>query len=123
MTKLIIFVLCSAVVVWYSWPSIKKPGGHGFYRFFAFETLLVLVLLNVDHWFLQPFAINQVFSWFFLALSLLLAVQGFYFLRVIGKPEGDFENTKTLVAVGVYRFIRHPLYSSLVVGCLVKGRA
>lgn len=35
-------------------------------------------------------------------------------MRLIGKPEGSFENTTTLVRLGAYRYIRHPLYSSLL---------
>jgi protein-S-isoprenylcysteine O-methyltransferase Ste14 len=43
-------------------------------------------------------------------------LHGFYLLRVIGQPEpeGSFEDTTTLVTVGAYKYIRHPLYSSLL---------
>jgi protein-S-isoprenylcysteine O-methyltransferase Ste14 len=44
----------------------------------------------------------------------MFAVLGFLLLRVIGKPQGDLENTSKLVTVGLYRFIRHPLYTSLL---------
>jgi protein-S-isoprenylcysteine O-methyltransferase Ste14 len=44
----------------------------------------------------------------------VFAVLGFLLLRLIGKPQGDFENTSKLVTVGLYRFIRHPLYASLL---------
>jgi protein-S-isoprenylcysteine O-methyltransferase Ste14 len=116
MMKLILFVLGSAGIVTLSWSSLRNPRQHGFFRFFAFETLLVLVLSNVDRWFLHPLAFNQVLSWIFLATSLLLAIHGFYLLRIIGRPQGHFENTTALVIVGAYRYIRHPLYSSLVFG-------
>jgi protein-S-isoprenylcysteine O-methyltransferase Ste14 len=48
----------------------------------------------------------------------------FLLLRVIGKPQGDLENTSKLVTVGLYRFIRHPLYASLLflgTGIFLKG--
>ncbi|HEY6950920.1 MAG TPA: isoprenylcysteine carboxylmethyltransferase family protein [Bacteroidota bacterium] len=115
MTKLIIFCLITAGLAWFSRHSLANRRAHGFYRFFAFETLLVLILANIDFWFHDPFSWNQIVSWIFLLSSLALAVHGFYLLRVIGKPQGDFENTTRLVRIGAYRYIRHPLYSSLVV--------
>ena len=114
MVKLIVFVLASAIVVSITWSSPHDRKAHGFYRFFAFETLIVLILSNVDHWFADPLALNQIVSWILLTCSLFLAVHGFYLLHVIGKPRGNFENTTQLVIIGAYRFIRHPLYSSLV---------
>ena len=56
-----------------------------------------------------------------------MAIEGFRLLRVIGRPRPaaepgandpsanlPFENTTTLVTVGAYRWIRHPLYASLL---------
>ena len=39
-----------------------------------------------------------------------------YRARVVDRdrgPEGDFEDTTTLITSGVYKYIRHPLYTSL----------
>jgi protein-S-isoprenylcysteine O-methyltransferase Ste14 len=47
-------------------------------------------------------------------LSLPIAIHGFYLLRMIGKPENGIEGTTILVKHGAYRYIRHPLYSSLL---------
>jgi protein-S-isoprenylcysteine O-methyltransferase Ste14 len=111
---LILFVVVSAGIVRLSWPSLRNPSSHGFYRFFAFETILLLVLFNLPRWFEHPFAAYQVASWLLLIFSLLLALHGFYLLRVIGQPRGDFEQTTRLVIVGAYMYIRHPLYASLL---------
>ncbi len=46
--------------------------------------------------------------------SLVMGVQGFYLLRAVGKPSGGIEETTLLVGRGVYRYIRHPLYASLL---------
>src|SRR3989337_275306 len=43
-----------------------------------------------------------------------IAAHGFYLLMVIGKPEGHFENTTAIVMLGAYKYIRHPLYASLI---------
>ncbi len=113
MTKLIVFIVVSVPIVLFSRPFLRDRTKHGFYRFFAFECLVVLFLLNVDVWFVDPFAVPQIISWILLVSSGILAVHGFLLLRRIGKPSGDFENTTQLVVVGAYKYIRHPLYASL----------
>jgi protein-S-isoprenylcysteine O-methyltransferase Ste14 len=94
--------------------SVRAGRYHGLYRFFAFESLLILVLLNWRFWFDDPFSWNQVISWVLLFGSVIPAVEGFRLLRTKGAPEGQFENTTRLVTSGIYRFIRHPLYASLL---------
>ena len=116
MLKLIIFAVASVVNVLISWKSLKDPHTHGFYRFFAFESLLGSVLLNVDTWFRNPFSFHQIISWFLMAGSYVLAVHGFFLLWIVGKPKGDIENTTNLVTTGAYKYIRHPLYASLFYG-------
>src|SRR3990170_427623 len=46
--------------------------------------------------------------------SLFMAMHGFYLLRTLGRPRESFEATTQLVRQGAYRYIRHPLYSSLL---------
>ena len=93
---------------------MKNTRAHGFFRFFAWEAILALILLNVDVWFRDPFSLLQIVSWILLVICIALVIHGFYLLRVIGKPQGDFENTTVLVKKGAYKYIRHPLYSSLL---------
>ncbi|MBM4167759.1 MAG: isoprenylcysteine carboxylmethyltransferase family protein [Ignavibacteria bacterium] len=116
MTKIIIFLLLTAGMVAVSWRSFADPLKHGFFRFFAFESLFVLILLNVDHWFVDPFSPVHITSWCLLLASLLLAIHGFSLLFEVGKPKDDFEDTTVLVRTGAYKYIRHPLYSSLLIG-------
>lgn len=114
MIESILFVLGSVFIIWYSIPSLRKPGSHGFYRFFAWEILWGMFLSNVRGWFVHPFAWYQIISWILLFGSIFPVVSGFRTLHVVGKPEGDFEATTHLVTTGIYRFIRHPLYASLL---------
>lgn len=114
MTNFTIFLLLSVVIVWVSWPSIKSPRSHGFPRFFAFEAVLALVLLNAKYWFVDPFSLIQMISWVCLLVSLYLIINGIYMLQNIGRPSGNIEDTTRLVEVGAYRYIRHPMYSSLL---------
>jgi protein-S-isoprenylcysteine O-methyltransferase Ste14 len=122
MVQLAVFAAGSAAVVLLSWRSLRVLGSHGFYRFFAFEFLLALIVINAPVWFQTPFSARQVASWILLTLSAGLAAESFRLLRQIGRPSAaaatdanlPFENTTTLVAAGLYRFIRHPMYASLL---------
>jgi protein-S-isoprenylcysteine O-methyltransferase Ste14 len=113
--KLIIFVIGTLGIIYFSWwASIKDRRYHGVYRFFAFESILGLILVNLSYWFLNPFSLPQFVSWISLVCSVIVAIQGFYLLRVAGEPKEKFENTTKLVDKGIYRYIRHPLYLSLI---------
>ena len=61
--KIIIFALVSTGIVYVSRQSLLAPRSHGFYRFFAWELILILFLLNVNYWFLDPFSLHQIFAW------------------------------------------------------------
>lgn len=113
----------SLLITAVSWKSLRAPRSHGFYRFFAWECILVLFLLNVNYWFVDPFAWHQLIAWALLLISFVPLGYGIHFLRTRGKPaarrEGDnsllaFEKTTSLVTTGIYKYIRHPLYSSLL---------
>jgi protein-S-isoprenylcysteine O-methyltransferase Ste14 len=122
MLKPIVFVVATAGFAYVSRASLRAPRSHGFYRFFAWEFILALILFNLDAWFRHPLAVHQIISWILLAISLFLVIHGVYLLQMIGKPDPNraaegptlaFEKTTALVIVGAYRYIRHPLYSSL----------
>jgi protein-S-isoprenylcysteine O-methyltransferase Ste14 len=120
--KIIFFVAASLPLIYVSRASLKKPGSHGFYRFFAWEAILALVMLNLDVWFVDPFSWHQLISWLLLLVSILLLIQGVNLLKEIGQPDSartdpsllNFEKTTRLVTTGIYGYIRHPLYSSLL---------
>jgi protein-S-isoprenylcysteine O-methyltransferase Ste14 len=122
MTRLLTFAIVSTFFICVSRKSLFRPHSHGFYRFFAWEFILALVLLNAPHWTRNPFSFHQLGSWLLLLISIFLVVHGVHLLRVIGKPNQSrsdaellaFEKTSCLVTVGAYKYIRHPLYSSLL---------
>jgi protein-S-isoprenylcysteine O-methyltransferase Ste14 len=123
MLEWILFFVFSITLLWISRKSLRVPGSHGFYRFFAWECILGLFLLNVRSWFKDAFAWHQLISWALLVASLVPLVLGVRGLTRHGKPaeirEGApqllaFEKTSTLVTTGIYHYIRHPLYSSLL---------
>ncbi len=122
MFRIALFILGTFFFIWFSRRSLRNPQAHGFYRFFVFEGLLLLVLLNQPYWFNQPLHPRQLFSWLLLAGSIVLVVKSFKLLKQCGgqakraaMPENHaFENTVHLVETGLYRYIRHPMYSSLL---------
>jgi protein-S-isoprenylcysteine O-methyltransferase Ste14 len=110
-----ILAVATIALAVFNWEfSIKARRFHGVYRFFSFESIVILLLLNWRFWFIDPFSWSQIVSWILLFGSIPLAVGGFHLLRNVGKPLGQFENTTKLVTGGVYRHIRHPLYASLI---------
>lgn len=118
----IVFVLATTGLIYVSRASLRAPASHGFYRFFAWECLLLLFLLNMRGWFDRPFSSHQLVSWLLLLISLALVVPGVNLLRRKGRPKEQqrdipligIEKTTVLVTEGVFRYIRHPLYSSLL---------
>jgi len=114
MIEAILFIAGSLFILWVSFPSLNQPGSHGFYRYFSWEIILGLFVLNVRSWFARPFAWFQLISWFLLVISIIPLAAGISLLRSAGKPAGNFEATTRLVTRGIYRYIRHPLYASLL---------
>ncbi len=113
--RVILLVAGTLFIIWFSWwASIKDKRFHGYYRFFSFESILLLTILNAKTWFVHPFSWHQILSWLFLIFSLSLALYGFIWLVTAGKPQGKFENTSRVITTGAFRFIRHPLYASLL---------
>lgn len=103
------------IIVLLSWfISIREKRYHGIARFFSFESIFILFLLNYKVWFHDPFSVNQIISWILLVGSIYPAVAGFLLLKQKGKPGQNFENTTLLVKSGIYGYIRHPLYCSLL---------
>ena len=114
MIQATIFVLGFLVIVAVSWLSLRRPNAYGVYRFFAFLGILALIVLNAPLWLRAPLSALQILSWLMLCGSIVLAVHGFQLLRTVGRPDGHLENTTEVVRVGAYRYIRHPLYASLL---------
>jgi len=120
--RIALFVFGTLFFILVSKKSLKNVWSHGFYRFFVFEGILSLVCLNLPFWFSNPFSPIQLVSWGFLGVSVALVFHGLYQLKTQGGSRRAnalaenfaFENTTTLVVTGVYKYIRHPMYSSLL---------
>lgn len=109
-----ILIIGTVLIVLFSWfLSIKYKRYHGIARFFAFESVFILFLLNYKDWFNNPFSVIQIISWILLIISIYAVTAGYILLKRLGKPTVNFENTSRLVSSGIYKYIRHPLYLSV----------
>lgn len=120
--KIGVFIFGSIPIIWLSWRSLKSHKNHGFYRFLAWELMLWLLISNIRFWFTDPFSIHQLISWFLLIVSIYPVTDGIYRFKTAGRINRQrndptlfqFEHTTELITSGVYRYIRHPMYASLL---------
>ena len=112
---ILVFFLATLGFGYFTWRyAILNPRAQGPYRFVAFEGITAMVLLNHEVWFASVLSPLQIVSFAALAIALYLPLAGMLTLKSCGRPEGHFEYTTELVTTGVYRFIRHPMYASLL---------
>jgi protein-S-isoprenylcysteine O-methyltransferase Ste14 len=122
MDKVILFIALSIPLIYISKHSLFEFKSHGFTRFWSWECITALFVINHRHWFTEPFSVTQVISWLLLIISLWFVIEGALLLRKARKPGivrvdeklFRFEQTTELVTNGIYKYIRHPLYSSLL---------
>jgi protein-S-isoprenylcysteine O-methyltransferase Ste14 len=123
MWKLTAFGIGTLLLIYISRASLRATRSHGFYRFLAWEAILALCVINIEFWFRDPFVWNQIIAWTLLFAAFVPLISGVRALTLRGKPVADrdedpsllgFEKTTQLVTSGIYKYIRHPLYSSLL---------
>lgn len=115
-----IFLVVTCGLIWLCRHQLRNPRCHGFYRFFAFEFLLVLALVNIRPAQIEFFSVRGIIAGAFTLASLSVVILGLRELKKAGlserhRPENfAFENTQHLVTTGIYAYIRHPMYVSLI---------
>lgn len=109
-------IIGTVIIIAFSWYfSVKDKRYHGIARFFAFESIFILVMLNWRVWFRDPFSGFQIISWLLLFASICPGIAGYLALHKKGRPEDNhIERTTILVKSGIFKYIRHPLYCSLI---------
>ena len=119
--KLTLFAVGTGALLFISRKSLRVVESHGFDRFFAWEFILALILVNSSAWFHNPLSVQQIVSWIILVYSLFVLIQGVWSFRLGKSNEGrqdetllTFEKTTNLVTSGIYHYIRHPMYASLL---------
>lgn len=120
-----VFITITLLLAFVSRASLRKLGSHGFYRFFAWEFMLGIFVLNMHAWYADMDSTHKIIARILFALSLFLVLLGVGLLQLSGKPDSarndapmfEFEKTTQLVTTGIYRHIRHPIYASLFFLC------
>lgn len=118
----LLFAGGAGLLAWFSRRSLRLPGSHGFYRYFGWLAILALAVLNRARWGSDPLSSRQLLAAQLMWASLAFVVLGAAALKRYGAPDGSrddetlyrFERTTALVTQGIFRLIRHPMYSSLL---------
>lgn len=116
------FIVTGACLVLVSRRSLLRPATHGFYRLLGFLAITAMAWLTLPAWSRQQGGWWAGLSSACLFASLYLVVHGLFCLLWYGGRSASrqeranfaFENTGRLVQVGLYRYIRHPMYGSLI---------
>lgn len=126
MIRLPLFLVLTLALALVSRRWLLSPAAHGFWRFWLWEAnlaLLFLCFVGFGEWFRDPLSPRQLASWVLLFGSLAVGIPGVMLLRARGRAEGrgrdaealmPFEKTTRLVTSGVFRYVRHPMYASLL---------
>jgi protein-S-isoprenylcysteine O-methyltransferase Ste14 len=120
--RVVVFVAVSIAIYFISSASLRSYRSHGFYRFFAWEAVLLLVLLNLNIRAYRPSSAHHAMAIICLSLSGILGWHGFYLLRREGRLDDHradptllrIEKTTVVVTAGAYKYVRHPLYTSFL---------
>lgn len=126
-----LFLLLAALLAWLCRRQLLNPRCHGFYRFYAFTGILWLLLNALPLWHHQVLSLRQAVSFCLMIAALAMLISGFLALRRFGGADArrqadenfSFENTAHLVSRGIFAYVRHPMYSALLLlnwGLLLK---
>jgi protein-S-isoprenylcysteine O-methyltransferase Ste14 len=122
MIDIIIFVALSMLVIIVSRRNVFRVNSHGFYRLLSWECIVLLFSANYKFWIVDPSGIYQILSWILLILSGTVVIAGVLKIKKAsgarssreGEELYEFEKTTELIDSGIFRYIRHPLYASLL---------
>lgn len=130
---LLSFLLGLLILTAISWRTFKYKNSHGFTRWLAWVGIWALVVLNAKVWVVQEANFLQQASSWLLGCSVVIATLGFLQLKLQGKAKQSlredqhlyaFERTSVLVTNGIYAWVRHPMYLSLILlawGAAIKN--
>jgi len=91
-----------------------------FYRFFAWEFILALILLNLPVWFSAPFTWHQLISWPLLILCIVPLVFGIRSLRSQGKPVSIATEPQLIGFEKTSRLLRAEFITTFDIRCIAR---
>jgi protein-S-isoprenylcysteine O-methyltransferase Ste14 len=120
--KIIFFCILSLPLLTLSWRALFTLKNHGLYRLVVFECILWLAIQNYRYLIVEKFDLQQLISSAFMITSLVFVLSAVFIMRkkgIVSKQRRDhtlfgFEKTTVLIESGIFKHIRHPMYSSLL---------
>lgn len=120
--EIILFCLLSLPLTALSWRSLFSLKHHGCYRWVVWECILWLALRNHRHLIVEAFDLQQLISSALMTASLVFVLAAVWMMRQKGHVDRQrrdrtlfsFEKTTVLIESGIFRLVRHPMYSSLM---------
>lgn len=127
MLKIVVFLILSLPLIYLSWRTLFSPDKHGLYRFITWELILWIAVQNYQYLQVEQFNSRLMISSLLLVSSAVLVVWAFVVMRLEGRVSQQredatlfgFEKITALVTSGIFGYIRHPMYTSLL--CLLWG--
>jgi len=120
--KVIVFLILSLPLLALSWRTLFSLKNHGLYRLVVFECILWLAIQNHRYLIVEEFDLQQLISSAFMITSLVFVLSAVLTMRKKGKVSKQrrdhtllgFEKTTVLIESGIFKHVRHPMYSSLL---------
>ena len=120
--EVIIFCILSLPILTRSWRSLLSLKNHGLYRLVVWECILWLLIKNYRYLIVEKFDLQQLISSALMIASLVLVLSAVFIMRkkgIASKQRRDhtlfgFEKTTVLIESGIFKHVRHPMYSSLL---------
>jgi len=120
--KVIVFLILSLPLLALSWRALFSLKNHGLYRLVVFECILWLAIQNYRYLIVEEFDFQQLVSSVFMITSLVFVLSAVLTMRKKGRVSKQrqdhtllgFEKTTVLIESGIFKRVRHPMYSSLL---------
>lgn len=120
--KVIVFCILSLPLLALSWRTLFGLKNHGLYRWIVWECILWLAIQNYRYLIVEEFDFQQLIASALMIASLVFVLSAVFTMRKKGrvsKQRNDhtlygFEKTTVLIESGVFKHLRHPMYSSLL---------
>ena len=120
--KVIFFCILSLPLLTLSWRSLLSLKNHGLYRMVVWECILWLLIQNYRYLIVEKFDLQQLISSALMIASLVFVLSAIFIMRkkgIVSKQRRDhtlfdFEKTTVLIESGIFKHVRHPMYSSLL---------
>ncbi|HSO60374.1 MAG TPA: methyltransferase [Desulfobacterales bacterium] len=120
--KVVIFCIFSLPLLALSRRALFSLKNHGLYRLVVFECILWLAIQNYRYLIVEEFDLQQLIASALMIASLVFVLSAVFIMRKKGEVSKqrqdpalfDFEKTTVLIETGIFRHVRHPMYSSLL---------